>query len=145
MPQLTRRARRGAALVELALILPVLLTLVLGVWEIGRLVEVRHCLASAAREAARLAAAGPTSLSEVAQAARDSISSSGLPGELAEVRLTDADGNTVNPYDMPVGQLLHVEVSLLFCHTRYTTLKLVVGDKACVAARSAWCLHSEID
>jgi Flp pilus assembly protein TadG len=141
----TRHPRRGVALVEVAVVLPVLLTLVLGVWEVGRMLEVRHCLTMAAREAARQAATGPSGQTEIVQAARDALSATGLPGEHAEVRLTDAAGQPANPYDMASGDALHIEVTLPFRHTRYTTLRLVTGEDARLTARSVWCLHSELD
>ena len=42
--------RRGVAAVEAALILPVALMLMLGTWEVGRMVEVSQVLNNAARE-----------------------------------------------------------------------------------------------
>lgn len=51
-------SRRGIATTELALLAPVLLILLVGIWEVGRLVMVQNLLDSAAREGARLAAAG---------------------------------------------------------------------------------------
>lgn len=50
------RRRRAAALVEFALISPILLSLLLGIWEIGRVVDCMQVLDNAAREAARKAA-----------------------------------------------------------------------------------------
>jgi Flp pilus assembly protein TadG len=50
--------RRGIAAVEFAIILPIMLLLLLGVFEIGRMINVRQTLVSAAREAGRQAAAG---------------------------------------------------------------------------------------
>ena len=49
------RNPRGIATVELAVILPFLLILLLGVWEIGRLIQVQQVMSNSAREAARLA------------------------------------------------------------------------------------------
>src|SRR5207249_2553536 len=77
-------SRRGAVAVEAAVALPLLLTLMLGVWEVGRLIQVNQVLNNAAREAARLAAGGyvngtPVSNSMVQQAARDYMTASGLP------------------------------------------------------------------
>ncbi len=53
-----RRRRRGAALVEAALVINVLFLLFFGVFEFGRLLMVRQVLDNAARGAARMAAAG---------------------------------------------------------------------------------------
>jgi len=51
-------ARRGAAAVELAFVAPVLMSLLLGLWEVGRYVMMQDVLDSAAREGARLGASG---------------------------------------------------------------------------------------
>lgn len=65
-----RHSHRSAiATVELALCLPVILVLLAGLWEVGRLIEVQHVLWNSSREAARQAATGEDSLSLVASAA----------------------------------------------------------------------------
>jgi Flp pilus assembly protein TadG len=48
------RRRRGIAAVEVAVVLPVLLALLLGIWEVGRVFSVQNILDNAAREGARL-------------------------------------------------------------------------------------------
>ncbi len=56
-PKLTRRSnrRRGAAAVEFAIVLPVIVLLMLGSMEMGRAVMVRHVLEEAARAGCRIA------------------------------------------------------------------------------------------
>ena len=50
--------RRGAAAVELALVMPILLTVVFGVIQYGMVIHTRHLMVYAAREAARSYAVG---------------------------------------------------------------------------------------
>jgi Flp pilus assembly protein TadG len=50
-----RQARRAIAATEMAMISPVIILLLAGVWEIGRVIMVRNLLNEAAREGARLA------------------------------------------------------------------------------------------
>jgi Flp pilus assembly protein TadG len=52
---LTRRRSRGQALVEFAIIIPIFLTLLMGIFDFGRVVWAQNSLASAAREGARFA------------------------------------------------------------------------------------------
>ena len=47
--------RRGIAAVELAFLMPLLLGLIVGVWEIGRLVQLQQIMNQAARDGARIA------------------------------------------------------------------------------------------
>jgi hypothetical protein len=54
----TPRARDGLAAVEFAAVLPLLFLILLGAWEVGRMVQVYSILSNAAREGARLAAQG---------------------------------------------------------------------------------------
>jgi Flp pilus assembly protein TadG len=52
------RSRRAIAAVELALLAPVLFTLLVGLWEVGRVIMIQNLLSNAARDGARLAASG---------------------------------------------------------------------------------------
>jgi Flp pilus assembly protein TadG len=52
------RSRSGIAAVEMALLAPVLMSFLLGLWEVGRYVMIENTLDNAAREASRLAASG---------------------------------------------------------------------------------------
>jgi Flp pilus assembly protein TadG len=61
------KARTGAAAVELAVCLPLLLTVLLGVWEVGRMVSAQQIIANAAREGGREVAAGQSSAASIQQ------------------------------------------------------------------------------
>lgn len=57
----SRPARRGVAAVELGFVtLLFVVPLILGIWEVGRLIHVQQVVANAAREGARLAGQGTT-------------------------------------------------------------------------------------
>jgi Flp pilus assembly protein TadG len=76
--------RRAMVAVEAAFVLPVLLVLMLGVWEVGRLIQVDQIIVNSAREGARLAAGGyvngtPVTVAMVQQAVKDYMTSAGLP------------------------------------------------------------------
>jgi Flp pilus assembly protein TadG len=58
--------RSGSAAVEFAVCLPLLCTLTLGLWEVGRLVEVQQVVFNATREGARDASMGQANLQAVA-------------------------------------------------------------------------------
>ena len=57
--QTGKRAKRsGVAVVEMAVLVPILLTVVIGIWELGRVIQVQQIISNAARDGARLAAQG---------------------------------------------------------------------------------------
>ena len=51
-------SRRGIAAVEMAMIAPVLLALLMGLWEVGRYLSIQNLLDSAAREGGRMGSSG---------------------------------------------------------------------------------------
>jgi Flp pilus assembly protein TadG len=76
--------RRAVVAVEAAVVLPILLIMMLGIWEVGRIIHVQQILVNSAREGARLAAGGyvnstPVTNTMVQQAVRDYLQAAGLP------------------------------------------------------------------
>src|SRR5437763_9509107 len=95
MTRLRRRdTRRGIAAVEAAVALPLLVILLLGTWEVGRLVEVMQIMCNATREGARLAAQGK--IVNLTGSYTDIYASSGSPNVTTTVQnyLTNAGINT---------------------------------------------------
>ncbi|TDW30408.1 TadE/TadG family type IV pilus assembly protein [Cryobacterium psychrophilum] len=93
-----QRGERGAAAVEFALILPVLLLLVLGVIEFSRVYNVQISLSNAAREGARTMAIhnNPVQARSAASLAAPSVTSPALTAGNVTVSPTDcAAGSTV--------------------------------------------------
>jgi Flp pilus assembly protein TadG len=76
--------RRGTAVVEAVFIMPIMLSLMLGVWEVGRMIQVRQILENAAREGARVAAGGyvngtAVTVSTVQTEVQNYLTAAGLP------------------------------------------------------------------
>ncbi len=61
-----RRTRAGAAAVEFACCLPLMMLILTGAWQVGRATDVYQVISNSAREAARDASLGQASLSSVA-------------------------------------------------------------------------------
>src|SRR5262245_37592934 len=70
--------RRGAVAVEVALILLLLVPMLIGVWEVGRMVDVEQLLVNSAREGARQASTGQKNIAQVQQVVLTYLQSAGL-------------------------------------------------------------------
>ena len=72
------RTRRAAAVVELAVVMPVLTMLVLGTIEIGQALSVRHAMLDAARGACRLGTMENTTNQQVLDEVNASMATAGI-------------------------------------------------------------------
>jgi Flp pilus assembly protein TadG len=142
--------RRGVAAVEFAFTLPILLLLLVGIWELGRIIHVQIIMNNAARDGARIAAqANIVSTSgaytqirfdsgtpNVADAVRKYLIAAGITnhtGLVIELQFTEgaAAGDPVptavnaDPYTGIKNQRFRVKVSLPYDNVRWTTLSLI--------------------
>jgi Flp pilus assembly protein TadG len=114
--------RRGVVAVEAAVVLPLLLIMMFGVWEVSRIIQVKQVMVNSAREGARLAAGGYTTNSQpvtttmVTQAVKDYLRGAGMPANCynnAQVTLTClAATSWVNPSDALPLDKFRVNVSI---------------------------------
>lgn len=113
-----RARRRGVAAVELALLVTFLLVpLLLGLWDVGRLVEVEQLVQNAAREGGRQASTGKRSVADVQQAVVDYLALDGItvaPSEIAVTNLTDGSRSDPRAGSSPQNalQLDHFEITV---------------------------------
>jgi hypothetical protein len=70
--------RRGAAVVEFAVVAPIFFMLVFGMIEYGRLVQVQQVLTNASREGARVASTAGTSQTEATTWVNNYLQSAGI-------------------------------------------------------------------
>lgn len=114
-----RRSDSGQALVEFALVAPLLLFLVIGCVEFARAWNVRQVLSNAARDAARLASLSSPAIDadSVRSAVRVALQAAALDDAVADVTILGIDGNT--------GSVARVELSYPY---RITVLRLLSGD-----------------
>jgi Flp pilus assembly protein TadG len=131
----TESRRRGAAIVETAVVLPIFFMIVLGIVEFGRAMMVAQLLTNGAREGARLAALPDATNTSVETAVLDFVESSvGVPRSKVTVTIsvTPAPGNP-NPANVLANarkrDLCNVKVDVGFSDVDYIPGKFLADRK----------------
>jgi Flp pilus assembly protein TadG len=119
----SRRARRGGAVVEAALVLPVVLMFLFGILEYGRYVMMLQVLTNAAREGARYAqihtqpvtVGGTTSgnaTSDVTNVVNKALAGQQLSSQTVSIYASDTQGNNLGTWtNTQAGQSVCVQIS----------------------------------
>jgi Flp pilus assembly protein TadG len=138
----SRTPRRGIASVELALLMPLLLMLVLGSWEVGRLIQVSEIVNNAAREGGRLASTGLLTTSQIQSAVCLYMQQAGLPNYSGQASTVVTVSDITNPGTDPTNATeldqLQVVVSIPFSSVRWIALYLVTNPNTQITATSNW-------
>ncbi len=74
MPRLTSSSRPGQSLVEFALILPIFILMIVGLFDFGRAIYAYNTVSNAAREATRVAIVNQTEAGIKAEAVKQAVS-----------------------------------------------------------------------
>ncbi len=106
--QSSRTIRRGAAVVEFAIVAPVFVLFVFGMIEYGRMVMVQQILTNASREGARVAVLEGSTSSDVVDAVLDYCTASRLALDANDVVLDPTDPAAAG-FGEPVSVTLQVE------------------------------------
>jgi Flp pilus assembly protein TadG len=120
-----RHSRRGAAVVEMAFVLPIFLLVVFGIVEFGRAFMVEHLLANATRMGARQSIVDGSTNSNVEQAVKDfCVSSLGVTSDQVSVTfaLAAGSGDAVTGNEVSTattGNLCTVSTSVSFSNVSY--------------------------
>jgi Flp pilus assembly protein TadG len=134
--------RSGTATVELALVLPLLLGLLLGTWEVGRLLQVHQVLDNAAREGARQASTGQMTNAQVQLAVCQYIKDAGLPDYTATpsnvVTVTDVTSPGTDVSVATEQDQLNVSVTIPFSDVRWIALSLITTPGSTLNAQAVW-------
>jgi Flp pilus assembly protein TadG len=136
--------RRGIAAVEFAVVLPLLLMFIVGIWEVGRLIEVQQIMANAAREGGRQASAGQYSPSDITTLVQQYAAREGLTATNIAVSIKNLgfSGNPAPPDNDPRDATdldqLQVTVTIPFSDVRWTTLSLVTGTSTTLTSQVVW-------
>ncbi len=115
-----RKKRRGAAVVEFAIVAPVFFLLVFGMIEYGRMVMVQQILTNAAREGARQAVLDGSTVLEVETTVDDFLDNATVSGATITV--------TPNPLsDAEFGDPVTVQVEIAFTQVSWLPSPMFLG------------------
>lgn len=102
--------KRGAALVEFAIVAPFLMLMLLGIIEFGRALAIQQTVTTAARMAAREATLPSANTSTVGTVAADMVPQ--IPSDDVTVAITNEQGATITPDQLDAGDKVTVDVSV---------------------------------
>lgn len=105
-----RRRRPGSSVLDMALVLPILLSLSFGTVEFGYYLFVKHNMQAAAREGARAAIVPSAVTGDVTSAVANVMAAAGLTGSGYTTSITDTSGNTINVSTAAAGTAIKVTV-----------------------------------
>src|SRR5262249_54271942 len=135
--------------VEFALLLPLLLALLLGLWEIGCVMEFTQILSNAAREGARQATTEKT-YAEVLTSVQNYLTAAGINQNGLKVQITNVTsgshgpqphGTNIDDYDPSAAaqlDLLKITVSIPYVNQRWSTTSMFMTSSATMTASTSW-------
>jgi Flp pilus assembly protein TadG len=141
--RLRRRPARGAASVEFAAVAPLLVSLLIGVWEVGRMFETQQVLDNAVREGGRQASTGRKTAAQVQTDVLTYITLRGFDTTCGNVTVTNlTSGARADP--TAANQMDHFRVSLTypFANVRWVLLSSLTNITT-LNASSDW--YSMVD
>ena len=124
--RLCRRNRRGAAVVEFAVVAPVFFLLVFGMIEFGRMVMVQQVITNGSREGARVAVLDGATNASVTTTVTNYLVNSSIGGATVAV-------DPFNPNDAGYGAAVTVTVSVPFSKVSWLPTPIFLGGNTLTA------------
>ena len=128
----------GRAIVEMAVVLPLILALLIGLWEVARMIQVLQLMSTAAREGARAAATTQSTNAQVTQLVLNCLNSQSVPTQNVAVTVQDLSSPTTDALNAAPLDQLQVTVSIPFSDVRWVTLSLVTSPTTMLTAQATW-------
>lgn len=131
--------RSGVAAVELAVVAPLLALMLVGVWEVGRMVEVQQLVTNAAREGGRQASTGSKNAASVKNDVVNYLTVNGITGVTASmVTITNlTNGSRSDPTQGSQLDQYRVTVSMPFNNVRWILLNQITSATT-ISATCDW-------
>ena len=116
--------RRGAAAVEFAVVAPVLLILVFGMIDVGRMIMVQQLMNDAAREGARTASLGGSSFAEVSSRVSAFLDATSVDASRVQIEVLP-----INLAAAERGDLVTVRLSVAFADVSWLPTPRALGNR----------------
>jgi Flp pilus assembly protein TadG len=130
--------RRGIATVELAVVLPLLTWLLIGVWEVGRLVDVQMIVQNAVGVGGRPASAGVSTKAQVQQVVTNYLNSAGLATQNAVVTVQNLTHSGIDASAATQLDRLQITVSVPFRDTSWGVSGFTTNSNTQVSATAIY-------
>lgn len=121
-----RKPRRGAAVVEFAIVAPVFILLVFGMIEFGRMVMVQQMLTNASREGARMAVVEGAVASNVITSVRSYLTTARINNATITVSPSNLDSAAT-------GDPITVTTSVSFQNVSWLPVPMYIGNRTLTA------------
>ncbi|HLJ94738.1 MAG TPA: TadE/TadG family type IV pilus assembly protein [Gemmataceae bacterium] len=132
------RRRRGTAAVEFGFLLPFILILLLGLWEVGRLIEVNQLLYNAAREGCRQASTGLINNNAVQQVVINYLKNAGLPTQNVSVTVQDLTNPGTDVSNATWMDQLQVIVTIPCDDVTWSSIDLTTNSTSKLTVQAIW-------
>jgi Flp pilus assembly protein TadG len=130
--------RRAVAAVEFAICLPPIMALLVGIWEVGRLIEIKQVMTNAAREGGRQAATGQLTNTQVQAVVTQYLKVAGLPTSNVTVTVTNLTSPGVDVSQANYLDNIQVTVTMPFGDVTWSLLGMFVPSSTTVSAQVQW-------
>src|SRR5262249_17463020 len=130
-------ARRGVAAVEFAFLLPIIFTLLLGIWEVGRMIEIQQILCNAVREGARQAASGQLTNSQVQTVVTNYLTVAGVPTTNVNVTVTNLPSGKAGASADNLDEL-QVALGMPFKDVSWSVLSIATPSSFQLTTQATW-------
>jgi Flp pilus assembly protein TadG len=126
MCQSSRRERRGAAVVEFAIVAPIFMLFVFGIIEYGRMVMVQQILTNASREGARVAVLEGSTGTDVVNAVVDYCDASRITVTEDDITIL-VSGSEADPSTAETGDPVTVQLQVAFRDVSWLPSPMYLG------------------
>jgi len=127
------------ATVEFAVVLPLIVAMLLGVWEVGRALIVEEILCNAASVGGRAASTGLNSAAQVKAVVTNYLALAGLQTQNVTVTVSDLTNPGTDPAAASALDQIQVSVSIPLSNVRWSGTGMFIPTSALLSAKATWC------